>query len=185
MKRRWFGILGIVILLAAGYAFWKWDSRPMLAPYHIQVVSGEEISLWDFQGAYIGNAELEAKADASIGRSLGLIGSGQYSDYTLYVSVANQYDLKGDGRNELMYLEKALAVSTTTGLAWHNAGQLFTRLGAYQTARFALERAAAVQPITQYERALVDFLEAHFPEDTAAIGEGRQALENIIGEVSQ
>lgn len=160
-------IVAGVLLIFLGVGLWQWNGgKTEIPPFHIDIASGEEIKNWDFQGAYTGNAELEAKADAEIRRLTGLLGKKQYPDYMLYVSIANEYDLKGDGKNELAYLEKALVIdATTTGLAWHNAGQLFARFGAYTTARTAFERAAAAQTIEQYQRVLADFLSAHFPDE--------------------
>ena len=132
----------------------------------------DTVTSWNFQGAYTGNAELTAKAKSEIARLTGLLGSGEYPDYILYVSIANQYDLLGDGANEFLYLKKALALDATkTGLAWYNIGQLFARLGAYATARTALERAVAAEPFPQYERALADFLKEHYPGSVSASGQ--------------
>lgn len=188
MKKRTIILIAIAVIVIIAGAIWqnRGAGAPAPQPFTIDMAEGEQVASWDFNGAYTGKAELMAKADAEIVRLTGLLGSGQYPDYTLCVSIANQYGLKGDGKNELAYLEKALAIdSIATGLAWHNAGQLFRRLGADKTARFALGRAAAVQPITQYQQAFVDFLESRFPEDTVAIREGKQALKDVMGEVSQ
>jgi tetratricopeptide (TPR) repeat protein len=184
-KKQWVVAgIGAVVLVIVGFVVWQ-SSQPKVQPFVIAMVGGEQVSSWDFDGAYTGNAELEAKAKADIKRLTGLLGGKQYSDYTLYVSIANQFGLLGDGKNELAYLERALAENaTTTGLAWHNAGQLFARLGAYQTARSAFERAVAAQPIVQYRQALADFLIAHFPKDTEAIQKEVQAV-NATGEASR
>lgn len=126
--------------------------------------SSDTIASWSFKGAYTGNETLVAKANSEIARLTDLLGTGEYTDYILYVSIANQYDLLGDGANEFAYLKKALALdSTQTGLAWYNAGHLLTRLGAYATARTAFERAVAAELVPQYSQALTDFLEAHYP----------------------
>lgn len=138
--------------------------------FSIVLEDGDSVASWNFPGAYTGNGALIQKANSEIARLTSLIGTGTYTDYTLYVSIANQYDLLGDGKNELSYLEKALALdSTETGLAWHNAGQLLARLGAYKTARTALENAVLAQPIGQYKQAFADFLEAHFPDNSVVV----------------
>src|SRR3989344_3359787 len=132
MQQRTLRIVGfIALLLIVASALW-WILRPAPVPtFNLQMAEGEQVQSWDFKGAYTGNPELETKATAEIQRLTGLIGSGEYPDYTVYVSIANQYDLLGDGENELAYLEHALALdATTTGLAWNNAGALFARLGA-------------------------------------------------------
>lgn len=154
----------VIVIAVAGLAAWQaWPSNiPDVMPLRIDMAAGEEVLSWDLKNAYTGNAELIAKADAEINRLSRLLGSKEYSDYVLYVSIANQYGLKGDGTNELLFLEKALTLdSTTTGLAWYNAGRLFARLGAYKTARAVLEKAAAAQPIEQYQRALSEFAAEH------------------------
>jgi len=140
------------------------------------MAEGEQVRSWDFKGAYTGNLELEAKAETEIQRLTGLIGSGEYPDYTVYVSIANQYGLLGDGENELKYLEHALALdATTTGLAWNNAGALFARLGMKATARMCYERAATAEPTGQYLQALADFLKKQYPEDMVAIKAAEEA----------
>ena len=139
--------------------------------YDLQLAEGDTIASWTFKGAYSGNAELEARAHNEIERLEKLIGSGEHTDYTLFVSIANQYELLGNGEEVLSYLKYALASdSETTGLAWHNAGQLFRRLGALNTANMAFEKAATVQPIDQYVGALEDFLKEYFPGETSTLG---------------
>lgn len=171
----------MIVALVAGVRM-RQEEAPI---YDIPFSAQETITLWDFQGAYTGYPELEAKATTEIERLRGLLGTGEYSDYTLYVSIANQYDLLGDGAMELKELEHALAIdSTSTGLAWHNAGKLFAHLGAYETARYALEQAVAAQPIAQYRVALIDLLKEHFPNDLEAIDAGERAVDGAI-EVNQ
>ena len=178
MQKRTVLIVGLIaLLLIVASALW-WSLRPAQIPtFALQMAEGEQVRSWDFKGAYTGNPELEAKATAEIQRLTGLIGSGEYPDYTVYISIANQYGLLGDGENELTYLEHALALdATTTGLAWNNAGALFARLGARATARTCYERAAAAQPIGQYLQALADFLKKQYPEDIAAIKAAEEAV---------
>jgi tetratricopeptide (TPR) repeat protein len=144
---------------------------------------------WNFQGAYTGHPDLKEKAKSEIKRLSGLLGKKEetgYPDYILYVGIANEYDLLGDGAKELEYLRYALALdATTTGLAWHNTGQLFARLGALRSARHALEQAVLAQPIMQYHQALLDLLLHSFPDDTKSITEERRALGQIPGELAQ
>lgn len=134
------------------------------------LVQGEAVASWDFVGTHNDNGQLEAKVRADIERLKGLLNSGKYTNYELYVSIANQYELLGDGKQEYTYLSHALAIdSTKTGLAWHNMGKLLEKLGAYKSARVAYDRLIQVQPTTQYLRARLEFLKAHAPEDTDAI----------------
>ncbi|MDD2657089.1 MAG: tetratricopeptide repeat protein [Candidatus Pacebacteria bacterium] len=136
--------------------------KPIVRNSPFSVNPSDTIVSWSFKSAHTGDVALMAQSNAEIARLAGLLGTGQYTDYILYVSIANQYDLQGDGRSEVAYLQNALALdSTKTGLAWYNAGQLFTRLGAYRTARTAFERAAVAEPIPQYIQALADFNATH------------------------
>ena len=115
----------------------------------ISIEKSDTIVSWDFKGAYTGNTELIAKAKAEIERLSDLVGKGTYTDIILYISIANQYDLLGDGKNEYNYLSRAITAdkAQTSGLPWHNLGVLMERLGASKTASIAYERAVFIQPI--------------------------------------
>jgi len=145
--------------------------------YQFSLVPGESVASWNFAGVYKDGGTLEAGRYAEIIRLLKLLNSGTFTNYELYVSVANQYDLLGDGKQEYTYLNYALAIdSTKTGLAWHNMGKLLERLGAYKSARVAYDRMVEAQPTAQYIRARLEFLQAHMPEDTAAIKQAEADL---------
>ena len=148
---------------------------PSPAPFSL--VSGETVASWNFAGTYKDGGKLEAHANAEIARMKGLMGSPDFTKYELYVSIANQYELLGDGKQEFTYLNYALAIdSTKTGLAWHNMGKLLERLGAYKSARVAYDRAVQAQSTSQYIRARLEFLQAHMPEDTDAIAQAQADL---------
>ncbi len=148
-----------------------------VTPPAFSLVSGETIASWDFSGSYKDGGQLEAKVRADITRLKGLLNSGTFTNYELYVSIANQYELLGDGKQEFTYLNYALAIdSTKTGLAWHNMGKLLERLGAYKSARVAYDRMLQAQPTSQYIRARLEFLQARMPEDTAAIAQAEADL---------
>src|SRR5437667_98936 len=53
-----------------------------------------------------------------------------------------------------------------TGLGLDNIGHLLERVGANFSARVAFENAVDAEHISQYENDLLDFLRAHFPQDT-------------------
>src|SRR3989344_4028104 len=147
-------IIGIVAAaLIAGGAWFLFGNQAHPLP----VAEGDAISSWDFQGSYEGNSELEKRARDEIARSEGFLGGDQSganddpTDYILYVSIANQYELLGDGKTAYEYLGRAIRIdSTKTGLALRNLGSLMERLGALNTARIA-------------------FLIKNFPQDAAAI----------------
>jgi len=106
-----------------------------------------------------------------------LLPSGTFPKYDLYISIANQYDLLGDGAKEFEYLNKALTIdSTTTGLAWDNMGNLLPKVGANLSARVAYRNAIKVQPIPQYAQDFYQFLLLKFPQDTADMTEAQKIL---------
>lgn len=152
-------------------------------PQVLSLAKGDTIASWDFKGAYAGNAELAAKAKAEIERLSGLIGKGQYSDVTLYVGIANQYDLLGDGKREYDTLANAIKASETLGLPWHNLGVLMARLGALRTARAAYGNAAFLQPeLKFYHYAYLDFLTERMSDDAISIEKAFAAAAQNIGQ---
>ena len=180
MNTKRIGILIVVVLLAAGA--WWYATQP--SAYTFPLASVESVSSWSFQGAYTGNPEFEARAEAETDRLLGLFGQEGYTDYELYVSLANQYGLLGDGKREYDYLMRALAIdSEKTGLAWHNVGKLLERLGALKTARIAYDNMVKAQSVIQYQTTRLEFLREHMPEDTEAIAEAEAQLQGTRGEL--
>lgn len=150
---------------------------PAQTAYQFSLVSGETIASWSFAGSYKDGGTLEASRYAEIVRLLKLLNTGTFTNYELYVSIANQYELLGDGGQEFIYLNKALAIdSTKTGLAWHNMGKLLERLGAYKSARVAYDRMVEAQPIRQYLVVRLEFLKARMPQDTAVIAQAEAAV---------
>ncbi len=146
-------------------------------PFTFALARGETVASWNFVGPYKDGGVLEAKARAAIEQSKGLLNSGTFTNYELYVGIANQYNLLGDGKQEFDYLNKALAIdSTKTGLAWRNMGKLLERLGAYKSARVAYDRMVSAQDIPEYMYTRLEFLKAHMPEDTTAIHDAEVAL---------
>lgn len=150
------GIVGgiAVLLIAIGIRqYFKKDIHPF------PLAAGEVIVNWQFTGPYKDGGENEAHIHSEIKRLTGLLKSGEFTKYELYVSIANQYELLGDGEQEYIYLGKALAIdSEKTGLAWYNMGRLLERLGAYESALQAYTNAAIAQPAPQYEDARDEFM---------------------------
>ncbi len=178
MKKKIFigGIIIVIVLVI-------WQFRVQNTPEPFPLVAGEAIISWNFNGVYTGDIEYEARVNEEIKRLKGLLGEGIFTDYELYISIANQYELLGDGKKEYKYLQKALEIdSVGTGIAWHNLGKLLTRLGALESARVAYDNMVAVQGSLQYQRARLEFLHKYMPENTAAIDAAENLLRSTDGE---
>jgi len=150
----------------------------------VSMVKGDTIISWNFKGAYTDRSDLIAKANTEIDRLTDLIGKGTYTDTNLYVSIANQYGLMGNGEQEYKYLVRAIETGgTTTGLPWHNLGVLMERLGALQTAQVAYKQATLVQPeLKQWHYAYLAFLTTRMKSDTTVIEKALAAAERNIGQ---
>jgi len=140
----------------------------------LSIARGDTVSSWSFQSSHADGGEMEKRARDEIARLEEMIGKDNgpdVTDYQLYVGIANQYQLLGDGQRAYEYLGKALAIDAEhTGLAWHNLGVLMERLGAKNTARVAYANAVEAQPhIDQYWVAHLRFLTNHFPAETNTI----------------
>lgn len=161
----------------------KTVSRP--TQYPLPLAKGDIVASWTFKGAYSDRPDLVAKAEAEIARLSDLIGKGTYSDTILYVGIANQYGLMGNGKQEYDYLGRAIQAdaNVTTGLPWHNLGVLMERLGAYETARVAYEKATLIQPgLKQWQYAYMEFLTSRMKDNKTAIEKAFTAAEKDIGQ---
>jgi len=152
------------------------------APKLPAIAKGDTIASWSFKGAYADRPELVTKAEAEIKRLHDFIGKGTYPDVSLYVGIANQYALLGDGKLEYEYLSQAImAGGAATGLPWHNLGVLMERLGALESARVAYETSTLIQPEFKfYHYAYFEFLTTRMRDDTADIEkEFAAAIKNL------
>ncbi len=150
------------------------------------IAKGDIIVSWNFTGAYAGNPELRAKADAEIQRLTGLIGKGTYPDESLFVAIANQYELLGDGKQQYEYLSRAIAIGVggeVTGLPWHNLGVLMERLGALQTARVDYLEATLAQPQSkQWHFSYLEFLTTRMKSEVTDIEKAFAAAFKNLGQ---
>ena len=180
MKNKYIGIIVIVLVIVLG--FWYIQSvrqeEPLENPFTI--VSTDVIESWQFKSSHNDAGELERGVITEISRLEDLLDEEGSNDYILYVGIAGQYILIGDGENAYEYLGKALALdSENTGLAWHNMGRLMETLGAYDSARIAFDRMIEAQPLPAYYMSKIDFLERHFPEDIEEIEKTKKELNSI------
>jgi len=146
-------------------------TAPKPVPELPSIAKDDTIASWTFTGVYTNNSELSAQADAEITRLKELVGKGTYSDTSLYVGIANQYELLGDGKQEYEYLSRAIGEGgESAGLPWHNLGVLMERLGALQTARVAYQKATLVQPsLNQWHFSYIEFLTTRMAGDVPTI----------------
>lgn len=149
-----------------------------------RIVKDDTIVSWNFPGAYVNNPELVAKANAEISRFSILLETATSSKMNLLVSIANNYDLLGDGKNEYDYLSRAIGVGgETTGLPWHNLGVLMEKLGALQTARVAYQKATIVQPqLKQWHFAYLEFLTTRMKDTVTDIEKAFAAAFKSLGQ---
>ncbi|MDO8742353.1 MAG: hypothetical protein Q7J45_02330 [bacterium] len=163
-------LYSFVALLVTGSVGSLWYANREPVSYDFVLASEDTIASWEFKGLYKDNAELVTRAQNEIGRLEVLLENEKddFPEYELYVSIANQYDLLGNGEKEYQYLKYALALdSQNTGLAWNNLGDLLEKLGAYHSARTAFEKGIAAQPLPQYRQVYFEFLMKHYPGDPA------------------
>jgi len=163
-------IYSSVTLLVIGSVAGLWYANREPVSYDFVLAPEDTISSWEFKGLYKDNVELVTRAQKEIGRLEALLGNenDDFPEYELYVSIANQYNLLGNGEKEYQYLKYALALdSQNTGLAWNNLGDLLEKLGAYHSARTAFEKGIAAQSLPQYRQVYLEFLMKYYPGDPA------------------
>lgn len=168
-KRR--SIAALIVLLVAVLAAFLWYRTHEAPPAFTLDSRDATIADWSFAGTYASDPQLAAKVQANIARLMSASSTKAYAPYDRYASLAQDYDLLGDGKNEYAYLLKAIAAGGQgASAAWENLGILLARFGAYYSARTALENAITATPnVGVYREAYVRFLMAHFPDDHAAI----------------
>ena len=181
MQKAIIGVIIVTTLIVGGVWYWHGGSAQS---YNVQIDSRDSIEDWHFQGSHADGGELEQRVRDEISRlQAGLEDEEQEpTDYSLYVGIAGQYTLLGDGEKTLEYLEKALAIdSTKTGLAWYNVAVLMERLGALNTARTAYARAVESQGVDAYHVARLNFLIKYFAEDQEAFKAALAEAEAVYG----
>lgn len=137
-------------------------------PFPINVA--DKIAAWSFTGLYAGNAALIKQSTDDITHLTGLIGKGQYDDYDLFESIANDYATIGDGAKAYDYYNRAIRMHPKKGLGYANLGNLLNQLHAYYTAADAYAKAVAVEPSTlEYHFERLNYLTRQFPTDDARI----------------
>ena len=168
MKNKAF--LVIIVLMFIVGTYWYISQSPSAA---FALDARDTIASWDFQASHKDGGELEKRVRDEIGRLEERLRDADTEppDYQLYVGLAGQYLLLGDGASAYKELQKALEIDAEkTGLAWHNMGALMERLGAPYSALEAYDRAVKAQPhIDGYHAAYINFALKQFSEDKVLI----------------
>lgn len=175
------------IVVALGIAVGAWWYAQNSFSHPLLLVTEDSIENWGIPGITV-TAESTARAEAEIKKLRALFGNKEEepTDYAINVGIAQQYERMGDGKKAYEYIGKAISIdSEKTGLGWHNLGALLARLGAYNTARSAYDRAVEVQAhVEQYHVARIEFLIAHFPKDAAALTAAFAEAESQFGNLA-
>ena len=162
------GVIAFAVIVGIGAGAWWYETKVVVPAFPIN--ASDTIASWNFQGAYTGNSALVDQANADMAHLTSLLGKGQYDDYDLYVGIANDYNLLGNGKAAYDAYDKAVHIHTDKGLAYVDLGHLFDELGAYNTAADAYAKAVHVEPaVLEYHVERLTFLTRAFPNDTAMI----------------
>jgi len=126
------------------------------------IASTDHISSWSWAGIYADGGDKQNQTKAEIERLKAMVGKPAASTYDLYVGIASDYELLGDGKSSYSYLNRAIAQDPKRALAYMNMGRLMEDLGAFATAHAAYDKAVALEPTNPlYQAALQNFLVHH------------------------
>lgn len=158
-------LIAVVIVLVGGAAFLI---LPLVVGKGASQVQGysvstkDSITSWSWAGIYKDGGAREAEVKKEIERLTGMLNKGTVADYDLYVGIASQYELLGDGKQAYQYLSKAIELDGKRGLAYMNMGHLMEELGAMTTAQAAYEAAVKAEPTNPvYQSARQNFMIQH------------------------
>ncbi len=90
------------------------------------------------------------------------IGKGIYPNYDIYIQIAQEYEMLGDGYNAYKFYLLATKDKPQKALAFNNIGNLLARLGAYNSAHDAYIRATTLEPSVElYWISYLNFIALH------------------------
>ena len=144
-------LVALVVLIGGGVLFLVLPLLVGSAPAGVgySVSPNDHISTWQWHGAYLDGAQKQSDTKKEIAHLRGMLGKGSASDYELYIGIASQYELLGDGKSTYQYLSGAIAKEPKKGLAYMNMGHLMEELGAFTTAHRAYDEAVKLEPGNQ------------------------------------
>ncbi len=130
---------GIALLLTPIIVGMTRDAGYPLAPE-------DTISSWNLSPAYPGDTARNTQIKNEITRLSEQAEKEGTDRYDLYVGIASQYQLLGDGKSAHRYLSDAVKLAPSRALAYFNIGHLMEQLGALTTARRAYQQAVNTEP---------------------------------------
>jgi len=93
------------------------------------------------------------------------LGSGEFPDYDIYVGIAGQHTLLGEGKNAYKYLLIAIEENEARSLAFMNLGTLLGKVGAPESAKVAYEMGLDRDDNVQNRINYIQHLEQYFGDD--------------------
>jgi tetratricopeptide (TPR) repeat protein len=172
--RAWIAAAIIVIVIVA-FAVWKYTQNALPFP----VSASDHLTNWALplpQDA----ASSTPRLSAQVSQFQAMLGGGTYPNETIYVGIANDDILLGDGKAAYLAYEKAIAASSSDALAYDDLGGLFARLYATSSAERAYAKAVALTPSQLlFQLSYLDYLAEvapNAPATAAAFVSAKQVL---------
>lgn len=156
------------------------SSTPVKTPGTIYAVNTLPISpkdtlaSWSFKGSHADGGTLERQVESQIASLKTKINETNPTVQEIYISIANDYELLGDGKSAYNYFLQALnskqRYEQEDGMAWAGLGDLMQTLHAYYTAATAYGNAVKADPgEPSFHVARISFLLSYLPKETALI----------------
>lgn len=147
-------IIGVFTALAVGNK----------EPEAFSFVNGER-PVWDIEGIYEGNVDLEKRASDEIDRLEGLRNSAEFSEYDIEIGIAQNYELLGRGELAYEHILAAIEINPARSLAYGNLGVLLAKAQAYESAKVAYEMALDRDDTVTHRINYIQHLEQYFGDD--------------------
>lgn len=170
--RSW--IVGVVVVLVILGIAWWYTRTPNLFP----VSASDNLTSWTIPVNV--DATSTAAFKAQIATLKSYVGTTTYPTSDIYIGIANEYGLLGDGKSAYQYYLKALNASSTEAVTYDNLGALFARLYATTTATRAYAKAIALDPSEAlFQISYLNYLTQVAPQDAmtaTAFADAKTAL---------
>ncbi len=171
-RKKWLiGSLAAVVVIGICAGMWYYTAYHAAAVTAFPINPQDTIASWNFKGAYAGNATLVQQAEAQQTKfTAELAAASSTRAYDLYISIGNDANLLGDGKQAYDAYDKAASLYPNQGLPYLNLGHLFDEIGAYYTAADAYAKAVHVEPgVLEFDVERLTFLTQQFPNNSAMI----------------